>query len=317
MTTTQSYPRRGSSGARAVLVAAATALAATPVGGGQAGAQESLPTADSTVVVLLGTGTPAPTPNRWGPATAIVVGTRVFLFDAGVGVGRRLAAAQLSTRGVTAAFITHLHSDHTLGLPELIFTSWVMGRERPFPIYGPPGLARMVDHIYAAWGEDIRIRTEGLEHHRPGGYRVDVHEVQPGVIYAQDGVRVRAFRVEHGAWKDAYGYRIDTPDRSIVISGDTRPSEELVRMATGVDVLLHEAQLPSAAAPSGRTDVDWPRYVSAYHTTSQQLGEIAARAHPRLLIVYHNRGQDAERILADIRRSVGGRVVFGEDLRRY
>ncbi len=276
---------------------------------------------ESPTLVLLGTGTPAPTPERMGPAAAVVVGKRVFLFDAGIGVERRLAGAHLPVTGVTAAFITHLHSDHVLGLPDLIFSSWVYGRSKPFGLYGPPGLRDMVDHLYAAFSEDIRIRTTGLEHQSPGGYRVTVHEIRPGVVYDSGGVRVRAFQVHHGAWRYAYGYRIDTPDRSIVISGDTRPSEELIRQATGVDILVHEVQLPAAVSPSGRTDVDWPRYVSEYHTTAAQLGELAARANPHLLVFTHNgRGSIAavaDSIITAVGRSFHGRVVMGRDLDRF
>jgi ribonuclease Z len=242
----------------------------------------------------------------------------VFLVDAGVGVERRLAAANLPTNGVTAAFITHLHSDHVLGLPDLIFTSWVFGRSRPFPVYGPHGLARMTQHLYAAFAEDIRIRTEGLERAPRGGYRVDVHEIGPGVVYDSGGVRVTAFRVAHGEWRDAFGYRFDTPDRSIVISGDTSPSEELVGMATGVDVLIHEVQPTNIKSIPGRPDWDFAKYVSRYHTTAAQLGQVAARAHPSLLIVYHNgRRAPASEIIADIRRSFAGRVVVAEDLQRF
>ena len=274
---------------------------------------------ESTVVVMLGTGTPRPTPDVWGPATAVVVGKRVFLFDAGVGVERRLAAAGLPTNGVTAAFITHLHSDHVLGLSDLIFTSWVVGRARPFPVYGPHGLARMVEHLYAAFSEDIRIRTEGLEHESREGYRVTVREVGPSVVYDSGGVRVTAFKVDHGEWREAYGYRIDSHGRSIVISGDTRPSEELVRMATGVDVLIHEVQ-PSDSSlhsrqPSRHSVGDVRR---AYHTTALQLGELAARARPKLLVVYHDgRRTPADRILADIRRSYSGPVTMAADLQRF
>ncbi len=273
---------------------------------------------NNTEIVMLGTGTPRPQPDVWGPATAIVVGQKVFLVDAGVGVERRLAAADLPTNGVTAAFITHLHSDHVLGLPDLIFTSWVYGRSRPFPVYGPPGLARMTHHFYAAFAEDIRIRTEGLERAPRGGYRVDIHEINPGIVYDKDGVRVTAFRVAHGEWRDAFGYRFDTPDRSIVLSGDTSPSEELVKMATGVDVLIHEVQPSNIKRIPGRPDWDFAMYVSHYHTTAIQLGQIAARAKPKLLIVYHNaRRAPASEILADIRRSFTGQVVIADDLQRF
>jgi ribonuclease BN (tRNA processing enzyme) len=271
------------------------------------------------VVVMLGTGTPRPTPDVWGPATAVVVGSRVFLVDAGVGVERRLAAAGLPTSGPTAVFITHLHSDHVLGLSDLIFTSWVLGRTRPFPVYGPHGLARMTDHLYEAFSEDIRIRTEGLEHESREGYRVEVREIGPSVVYDSAGVRVTAFQVNHGEWREAYGYRFDVPGRSIVFSGDTRPSEELVRMATGVDVLFHEA-LPSDSTlhPGQRSAAEWAAYVRAYHTTTLQLGELAARARPKLLVVYHNgRRITDDRILADIRRSFSGPVAIAADLQRF
>lgn len=274
---------------------------------------------DSTVIVMLGTGTPRPSPDVWGPATAVVVGSRVFLIDAGVGVERRLAAAGLPTNGVTAAFITHLHSDHVFGLSDLIFTSWLLGRTRPFPVYGPHGLAKMTEHLYAAFSEDIRVRTEGLEHESREGYRIDVRERGPGVVYDSGGVRVTAFQVDHGDWREAYGYRFDAPGRSIVLSGDTRPSEELVRMATGVDVLIHEVQ-PSDSTwhPPGRTAAAWAAYVRAYHTTALQLGVVASRARPKLLIGYHDgRRVAAERLLADIRRSYSGPVVMANDLQRF
>jgi len=119
---------------------------------------------ESTVVVLLGTGMPRPDPEASGPATAIVVGERVYLVDAGPGVERRLAAAHLPIDGVTALFVTHLHSDHTLGLPDLIFTSWVMGRTKPLAAYGPHGLRAMTDHILAAWPAYMRdFHTSDVE----------------------------------------------------------------------------------------------------------------------------------------------------------
>ena len=274
---------------------------------------------DNPVVVMLGTGTPRPLPDVWGPATAVVVGARVFLVDAGVGVERRLAAAGLPVDGVTAAFITHLHSDHVLGLADLIFTSWVAGRTRPFPVYGPHGLAQMTQHLYAAFSEDIRIRTEGLEHESREGYRIDVREIGPSVVYDSGGVRVTAFLVNHGEWREAYGYRFDTPGRSIVLSGDTRPSEELVRMAMGVDVLIHEVQpSDSTQHPGDRSATEWATYVRAYHTTALQLGELAARAQPKLLVVYHNsRRVTDDQILAAIRRSFSGPVAMAAGLQRF
>jgi ribonuclease Z len=279
------------------------------------------PDSDSTVVVLLGTGFPRPDPEHQGPATAVVVGKRTFLFDAGPGVERQMAAARLPIAGPTALFITHLHTDHTLGYPDLIFTSWVMGRRRPLQAYGPPGLRAMTDHLVQAYAEDIRIRTEGLEHETPGGWKVDVHETRGGVVYDSGGVKITAFRVEHGSWRVALGYRIDTPDRSVVISGDTRPSPEVEREAAGVDVLVHEVYAASRLAPEDRSGgSDWPAYMRAFHTSDRELGRLAARARPKLLILTHviyRRAVERESIDAIRKAGYRGRIVIGEDLDRY
>lgn len=274
-----------------------------------------------TVVVLLGTGMPRPDPNASGPATAVLVGPRVFLFDAGPGVMRRMAAARLPINGVEALFITHLHSDHTLGLPDLIFTSWVMGRRRALEAYGPHGLKQMTEHILAAWQQDEDVRVNGLEHEPAAGYSVNVHEIQPGVVYDSGGVRITAFPVLHGNWKEAYGYRIDTPTRSVVISGDTRPSDALVAAARNVDVLVHEVYSAARLAPEHRPGGDdWPRYMRQFHTSDQELGKIAAEDKPKLLVLTHiiRMGATDEDLLRGIRAGgFTGRVVVGHDLGRY
>jgi ribonuclease BN (tRNA processing enzyme) len=276
---------------------------------------------DSTTIVLLGTGMPRPNPNASGPATAILVGSRVFLVDAGAGVMRQLAAAHLPINGVTALFVTHLHSDHTLGYPDLILTTWVMGRRAPLEAYGPHGLEHMTSHILDAWSEDIHIRITGLEHEPPDGYQVHVHEIDPGVVYDSAGVRVTAIRVQHGSWPEALGYRFDTPDRSITISGDTRPSEDLVRAAAGTDVLIHEVYAASRVAPESRSGGnDWPHYLHEFHTSDVELGALAARIKPKLLILYHlvRMGATDDELLAGVRRGgFTGRVVVGKDLDRY
>lgn len=276
----------------------------------------------ATKIVLLGTGTPYPDPTASGPATAIVVGNRVFLIDAGPGVMRRLNGAGLPINGVEALFITHLHSDHTLGYPDLIFTSWVMGRRTPLQAYGPHGLKRMTDHLIAAYAEDIHIRTYGLEREVPNGYQVAVHEIQPGIVYNRDGVRIRAIPVLHGSWKEAYAYRIDTPDRSILISGDTRPSEAMVSAASGVDVLIHEVYSAAKLAPEKRPGGEfWPRYMREFHTSDIELGKMAARIQPKLLILYHivRTGRPTnEELLAGVRAGgYKGQVVIGNDLEQY
>jgi ribonuclease Z len=211
--------------------------------------------------------------------------------------------------------VTHLHSDHVLGLADLIFSSWNSGRDNPFPVFGPPGMKSMIEHLYEAFAVDIKERE--FDYGVAGGYRVNAHEISPGVAYDSGGVRVTAFAVDHGRLT-AYGYRIDTPTRTIVISGDTRPSETLVKFATGVDVLIHEIQPSGPTQLAGRPSVDWKTYIAGHHTTAIQLGELAARAKPKLLIVSHNgRRAPAAQLLTDIRRSFTGNVVIAEDLQRF
>ena len=176
----------------------------------------------------------------------------------------------------------------------------------------------MTRHLLAAYSEDIDIRENGLEHEVVGGYRVDVHEIQRGVVYEKDGVRISAIAVQHGAWKDAFAYRIDTIDRSIVISGDTRPSEELVKSAQGVDILIHEVYSAAHLKPENRPGGnDWPRYCREYHTSDVELGALAARIHPRLLILDHiiRMGATDEDLLAGVRAGgYTGKVLIGRDL---
>ena len=274
-----------------------------------------------TTVVMLGTGMPRPDPECFGPATAVVVDGRVFLFDAGAGVMRRMAAAGLSIRGPEAVFITHLHSDHTLGYPDLILTTWVMGRRTPLQAYGPVGLKKMTRHILKAWDEDIHVRIAGLEQQTTTGYKVAVHEFDAGVVYEKDGVRITAIPVLHGCWKQAYGFRIDTPDRSIVISGDTVPTNTILDAARGVDVLVHEVYPQSQVAPELRDGgAEWPSYMREFHTSDLELGMLAAQAQPKLLVLHHivRHGQDDDELLALIRAGgFQGPVVVAKDLDRY
>ncbi|HWZ27681.1 MAG TPA: MBL fold metallo-hydrolase [Gemmatimonadales bacterium] len=275
--------------------------------------------AQRTKVVLLGTGFPRPDPNAWGPATAVVAGDRVFLVDAGVGVERRLAAAHLPINGVTALFITHLHSDHTLGLADLILTSWVMQRRGALEVYGPPGLQAMVDHLMAAYAVDVKARIEGLEHETLDNSRVSVHEITPGVLYDSGGVKVLAFRVDHGSLV-AFGYRFDTPGRVVVISGDTRPSEELVKASAGADVLVHEVYSGSHLKVENRPGgADWPAYMRSLHTSDVELGQLAERIHPKLLVLTHiiRMGASDDDLLAGVRQDFRGDVVVGKDLGEY
>lgn len=296
-------------------------LALVPVARAQAPAPRTLP--DTTTVYLLGTGTPVTLHDAQGPATAVVAGGRLFLFDAGPGVVRQMEAAGLPYRGgpVTALFLTHLHSDHTLGLPDAIFSTWVMGRRKAMPIVGPPGTRWMCDRIVDAWREDIAVRTNGLERGTPNGWAVDVREVTEGVVYDSGGVTIRAIPVLHGNWEHALAYRIDAPGKSVLISGDTRPCAAIEAAARGVDLLIHEVYPESRLAPENRPGGDeWPKYMRSFHTSDRELGAIAAKAGPRTLVLYHivrMRGTDAELVEGVRAGGWNGAVVIGRDLDRY
>lgn len=280
---------------------------------------------DSSVarVVLLGTGTPIADPERSGPALAVVVGPRAYLVDAGAGVVRRAAAAArrdsipaLRVANLRIVFLTHLHSDHTLGLPDLMLTPAVLHRGEPLTIYGPRGTEAMVDHLLAAWREDIAIRTRGLEHGDTAAYRMIVHEIRPGEIYRDSLVRVTAFAVRHGSWPHAFGYRFDAAGRSIVVSGDTRPTDAIVDACHGCDVLVHEVYSKRGFDRLPEAD---RRYHSTFHTSAIELGDLAARARPKLLVLTHILffGQSGDEIVDETRSRFDGVVKLGQDLSIY
>jgi ribonuclease BN (tRNA processing enzyme) len=278
-----------------------------------------------TQVVLLGTGLPRPDPIRSGPATAIVVNGKPYLVDAGPGIVRRAEAAYekgvkaLAVKNLENLFITHFHSDHTVGYPDLIFTTWVQGRRNAIQAYGPPGLEAMTKYIMLAWQVDIEVRTKGLEQRDINGVTVEAHDVKPGLIFENPDVKVTAFPVAH-AEMQAYGYKFQAPDRTIVISGDTSPSAELIKNCQKCDVLIHEAfsdDFKPADIPN------WAQYRAKYHTTTAQLAEIANKTQPGLLIVYHRgvgppeRAISDEQYLAEIGRTYHGKIAIGQDLDVY
>jgi ribonuclease BN (tRNA processing enzyme) len=269
--------------------------------------------AQDTRVVLLGTGTPNPEPQRMGPASAVISGNRVYIVDCGPGVVRRAAEAGIHMDQLTRLFVTHLHSDHTAGYPDLILTPAVTGRQEAFEAYGPPGLRAMTAHILSAWKEDLAIRLHGLEPSVPQAYVVRVHDVKPGEIYRDEQVRVTAFGVPHGSWKYAYGYRFEARDKVIVFSGDTTFSEELARQAKGCDILVHEVY--SQKGLEKRTP-DWRRYHAAFHTSAPDVGRIAAQAQPKKLVLNHllPMGETPEEVLAEVRKHFQGEVIYGTDL---
>jgi ribonuclease BN (tRNA processing enzyme) len=283
-----------------------------------------------TQVVMLGTGTPGPDPERSGPATAVIVNGTPYLIDFGPGVVRRAAAAY--SRGIVAfgsgvanvstVFLTHLHADHTAGYPDLILTPWIMGRSVPLEVYGPKGLRAMTKHLLLAWQVDISNRLNGLERARSAGVEVNVREIKPGLVYRDENVAVTAFPVRHGELEPAFGFRFVTPDKVIVISGDTAPAKALEENCKDCDILIHEAY---SQHTYDRVAPRWQKYRREYHTSSRQLGELAARVNPRLLVLYHRSNPGGRLALAnpegalldEISRIYKGRVVTAHDLDVY
>jgi len=279
--------------------------------------------AQGTQIVMLGTGTPNADPDRSGPALAIVVNGESYLVDAGAGIVRRAAAAQrannipaLAPPNLHRVFITHLHSDHTVGLPDLLLTPWVLERTAPLEVYGPPRTKRMVDLISQAYADDIHVRLTGGEPSNKTGYRANAHDVLPGIVYRDSNVTVRAFKVPHGAWESAYGYVFQTKDRRIVVSGDTGPSDAVAKACDGCDVLIHEvysAEKLKTRAPA------WQKYHSAFHTSGYDLGDIATRARAKSVILTHQLywGDDDAELIREVSMKYSGPVLPGRDLSVY
>lgn len=242
-----------------------------------------------TKLVLLGTGTPNACPDAMGPATAIVVDDKAYLVDFGAGIVRQAAKAYrsgidaLSPKNLVTAFCTHLHSDHTSGYSDLIFTPWVLERNESLKVFGPRGIKDMTEHIIKAYSCDIDFRINGFERANDIGYKVLCTEITSGLIYQDELISVEAFPACHGSL-ECYSFKFTTPDRVIVISGDTCPTDLMAEKAKGCDILLHEvfyAKGLSERLPK------WQKYHSEVHTSSVELGKIAACAMPKLLVTYH------------------------------
>lgn len=280
---------------------------------------ELVPGNSSTRLVMLGTGTPNADPQRSGPAAAVIVHDEPYLVDCGPGIVRRAAAADalgihaLAVSKLNRVFITHLHSDHTLGLPDLIFSPWVLERTEPLEIFGPPGIRDMVEHIQHAWAEDVRVRLEGLEPANSTGFHTIVHEIEPGLVYRDDNISVTAIEVRHGSCPHAYGFRFDSADRSIVFSGDTAACDALISAAQGCDILVHEVYSVAGFATRPR---EWQAYHSQFHTSASELAQIAAKIRPRLLVLTHQLfwGASEADLLEEVRNGYSGRVVSAHDL---
>lgn len=281
--------------------------------------------ADDFSVTLLGTGTPAPSPERFGMSTLVEAGGQRLLFDMGRGVTIRLWQKLVPFGSIDAHFLTHLHSDHVNGLPDLWLTGWIQtpygGRKKPFTIYGPAGTQKLMAGLWEAFSEDRRIRTED-EHFPLAGIQTDAHDVKPGVVYEKDGVVVTAFEVDHGDHiKPAYGYKVSYRGHSVVFSGDTRYHTNVERAARGADLLIHEvAMIPEKLL------AEVPAYKAVYehHITPEQAGKLFALTRPKLAVYSHLvlsgfpkmgiKPPTPEELLVATRKTYDGPVVVGADL---
>ena len=275
-----------------------------------------MPLAAALVVLLLGTGYPRPDPERAGPSTVVIAGDTWFVVDAGRGATMRIASTDLKYANLRGVFLTHLHSDHTAGLPDLFNTSWQFGRKTvPLELYGPRGTKKLANAMLDFFDEDIHWRRDVLEKHPAAGATIRTHIVREGVVYDDGNVKITAFAVDHRPVVNAFGYRFESGGRTVVISGDTRPNENLVRYAKGADVLVLEAYLPEHFAR-----VDTPEVaarLTRYHTSAEEAGELAAKAGVRKLVLTHLIPGNAEETFRErAGRAFQGEIVVGKDLQR-
>ena len=276
-----------------------------------------------TQIVLLGTGTPVPDARRAGPSIAVIHKGEAYLFDLGAGAVRNATIARykydipaLYPSLICCVFFTHLHSDHTADYVELAYTLW-WRRDRSLRAWGPEGLKAFTDGMYAMMEPDRLLRTAGTQPIPvPQTYAVDVAEISDGIVLEKDGMTIEAFSVNHGEMKPAFGYRIVTGDKTVVISGDTAYSDTIVEMSRGADLLFHEVISDEALE---RTRPDYQPYMRKAHTTATDLARLASIARPGLLVLTHVLfyGVADEVVIGEVKKGYDGEVVLANDLDIY
>ena len=267
-------------------------------------------------VTLLGTGTPQPIMERFGPSILVEAGSEILLFDAGRGCLQRLSQINVSYDKINALFLTHLHSDHIVGLPDLWLTGWIITkRPTPLKVFGPAGTNNMIEYLQKAYAFDIKMRIEDDKVPEEGS-KILVNEIQQGIVYENHGVKVIAFEVDHGYVKPAFGYRIEYNGHSVVLSGDTRYSENLIKFAKGTDLLIHEV----AIAPDTLSKSDPKYHIFAHHITVEQAAKVFNEVKPKLAAYSHIvklYGRNEEDLLKRTKANYSGPFVIGEDLMSF
>ena len=275
----------------------------------------------STKLFILGTGTPNPNPERMGSSYLVLANDEPYLFDYGTGVIRRIAAFSpswggeyqaLEVENLKYAFLTHIHSDHTLGLADLIITPWIMGRSEPLKIFGPKGAKNMHTNIIKAYQPDIDYRIYGTQPQNSTGYKVIFNELKDKFVYQDENIKVTAFLNDHGDLQESYGFLIETTDKKILISGDTAMSKNLISYGENLDYLIHE--IYSQKGFNNKTP-DWQKYHQAHHTGPKEVAEIANLLQPKSLILSHILfwGSSEQEILDEVKTFYSGKIIVAED----
>jgi len=270
-------------------------------------------------ITLLGTGTPRPSMERFGPSILVEAGAQSVLIDAGRGAAQRLfqIGRGRSVSGIDLVLFTHLHSDHVVGMPDLWLTGWIMGRARPLPVRGPAGTAAMMANLAKAFDFDIHTRRDVDEKFPAAGIEAEAKDAGPGVVWEKDGLKIIAFEVDHGLVKPAFGYRVEYGGHVAVFSGDTRFSEELIANAKGADVLVHEVVSPDVERRLAIVkDPERIQRIIDHHTTPEDAGRVFTRVKPRLAVYSHivPSPATAADLIGPTRKTYSGPLEVGEDL---
>jgi len=264
-------------------------------------------------VVVLGSGAgPGVNTQRYGPAILVDAKGEKLLFDCGRAATIRLAEAGVSVKEIDKIFLTHLHSDHILSVPDVLLVGWAFQRMTPLRVWGPEGTKDMMDNMLKTFAFDIHVRRDVDEKFSSEGIKVEASDIREGAVYEHNGVKVTAFLVDHGPVKPAFGYRVDAGGHSVAMSGDTRFSENLIRNATGVDVLIHEVANNTIAEIMGRGNTrEQAEKINNHHTSAAETGVVFSRTKPRLAVYAHGGNASA---VVEARKNYAGPLEVADDL---